>query len=132
MIHSNGVDLVEVARVERALATHGERFLARVYTPGERVYCLAKARPGPSLAARFAAKEAVMKCLGTGWSDGVGFSQIEVVRGPKGAPSLVLHGRAAEHAQALGIRRWHLSLTHTEHGALAFAIAERGEAGPAL
>ena len=132
MIHSNGVDLVEVSRVERALATHGERFLARVYTAGERAYCLAKARPGPSLAARFAAEEAVMKCLGTGWSDGVGFGQIEVVRGARGAPGLVLHGRAAEVAQGLGIRRWHLSLTHTEHGALAFAIAERGGGDAAL
>jgi holo-[acyl-carrier protein] synthase len=132
MIHSNGVDLVEVARVERALREHGERFLARVYTAGERAYCLAKARPGPSLAARFAAKEAVMKCLGTGWSDGVGFAQIEVVRDRRGAPSLVLHGRAAERARELGIRRWHLSLTHTEHGALAFAIAEGDIGRPAV
>ena len=124
MIRSNGIDLVEVARIERMLAQHGEHFLGRVYTSGERAYCMAKAVPGPSLAARFAAKEAVMKCLGTGWSDGVGFSQIEVVRDARGAPSLVLHGRALQRANELGIARWHLSLTHTTHGALAFAIAE--------
>ena len=124
MIRSNGVDLVEVARIERMLETHEERFLARVFTEGERAYCLRKARPGPSLAARFAAKEAVMKCLGTGWSGGVGFRQIEVVRAASGAPSLQLHGRALEVADELGIARWHLSLTHTEHGALAFVIAE--------
>ncbi len=124
MIIHNGVDLVEVRRIADLFARQGERFLARIYTEAERAYCLRKANPGPSLAARFAAKEAVMKCLGTGWSDGVGFAQIEVVRAPSGAPAIRLTGRAAEVAQAIGIERIHLSLTHTDDSALAFAIAE--------
>lgn len=124
MIIHNGVDLVEVRRIADLYARQGERFLARIYTEAERAYCLRKANPGPSLAARFAAKEAVMKCLGTGWSDGVGFAQIEVVRAPSGAPAIRLTGRAAEVAQAIGIERIHLSLTHTDDSALAFAIAE--------
>lgn len=124
MIVSNGIDLVEVARIADLREQHGERFLERTFTEGERAYCLSQADPGPSLAARFAAKEAVMKCLGTGWTDGVGFRQIEIVRDAKGAPSIVLTGRAQELASARGIRRWHLSLTHTDASAVAFAIAE--------
>jgi len=124
MIVSNGIDLVEVARIANSLKDHGEHFLRRVYTENERAYCLKKAKPEHSLAARFAAKEAVMKCLGTGWTDGVGFTQIEVVRGPKGAPGIALSGRAKEVALARGILRWHLSLTHTDDTAMAFAIAE--------
>ncbi|MEZ5964874.1 MAG: holo-ACP synthase [Planctomycetota bacterium] len=118
-----GVDLVELHRIERLLDAEGERFLRRVFTPAEQAYCMAKAKPVPSLAARFAAKEAVMKCLGTGWSEGVGFTQIEVTRDPKGCPEIQLAGRAAEVAQSRSIAAIRLSLSHGEATAIAFAVA---------
>ena len=83
-----GVDIVAVARIQKMLDRGKERFLARAFTPAERDYCLERGRPAESLAARFAAKEAVMKILGTGWGEGVGFSQVEVVKDPKGKPGL--------------------------------------------
>lgn len=123
MIAGIGVDTVAIARIEALWRRGGDRFLRRVYTPEEVRYCLARARPGESLAARFAAKEAVMKCLGTGWGDGVGFLQIEVLPLPAG-PAVRLHKRAAEVAQRRGIRAVHVSLTHGDHDAIAVAIAE--------
>ncbi len=119
-----GVDLIEVERIQRLWAEGGDRFLARVFTPQERAYCLARANPAESLAARFAAKEAVMKCLGTGWAAGVGFAQIDVTVDARGAPGVSLAGVAAELAAAAGIGRIHLSLTHTASAAVAFAVAE--------
>jgi holo-[acyl-carrier protein] synthase len=118
-----GVDLVELDRIERLLDAEGDRFLSRVFTAQERAYCLGKAKPVPSLAARFAAKEAVMKCLGTGWTDGVGFAQIEVTRDAAGQPGVMLTGRAAEVARARAITSFRLSLSHGEHTAIAFAVA---------
>ncbi|MBL8753851.1 MAG: holo-ACP synthase [Planctomycetes bacterium] len=112
-----------IARVARLLAD-GERFVARVFTSGEAAYCNSRASAAASFAARFAAKEAAMKALGTGWADGIGFRQIEVVRDGHGAVTLQLHDAAARRAQALGITRWHLSLTHTETTATAFVLAE--------
>lgn len=125
MIVGIGVDAVEIARIEALWQRGGERFLARVFTPAERAYCLSRHRPGESLAARFCAKEAVMKCLGTGWADGLAFRQIEVERDAAGAVRVHLHGAAAEHAARLGIARVHLSLSHTSGTATAFAVAER-------
>ena len=119
-----GVDLVEVERVARLWAEGSERFLARVFTPAERAYCLARAHPAESLAARFAAKEAVMKCLGTGWTGGVGFGQIGVTLDASGAPRVELSGEAAARAAAAGITRFHLSLSHTATAAIAFVVAE--------
>lgn len=124
MIIAIGVDTVEVARIGALHQRGGERFLARVFTPQERAYCLASGRPAAALAARFAAKEAVMKCLGTGWGQGVGFLQIEVERAVSGSPGIALHGAAAAHAARLGIRTLHLSLSHSETDAVAFAVAE--------
>ncbi len=119
-----GVDIVAVARIQKMLDREKERFLARAFTPAERDYCLERGRPAESLAARFAAKEAVMKILGTGWGEGVGFLQVEVVRDPKGNPGLELTGEAAEVAQRLGIGKLHLSLSHSNDHAVAFAVAE--------
>lgn len=118
-----GVDLVELDRIERLLDADGERFLARVFTPAEQAYCFGKAKPVPSLAARFAAKEAVMKCLGTGWTQGVGFAQIEITRDAAGQPSVQLSGRAADAAALRHISGFRLSLSHGEHAAIAFAVA---------
>lgn len=128
MIVAIGVDMAPVARFADLLARAAERTYARLCTPHEAAYCRSRAHPAQALAARFAAKEAVMKCLGTGWASGLGFAQIEVVRAASGAVALQLHGAAAERAAALGIDRWHLSLTHTEALATAFVVAER--AGP--
>lgn len=127
MIVAIGVDMAPVARFSGLLARAPERTYARLCTLHEAAYCRSRAHPAEALAARFAAKEAVLKCLGTGWTAGLGFAQIEVVRAASGAVSLQLHGAAAERATARGIDRWHLSLTHTEALATAFVVAERTE-----
>jgi len=124
MIVAVGVDSVAIARIHRLWQQGGERFLARVFTEHERDYCIGRANTAESLAARFCAKEAVMKCLGTGWGDGVGFLQIEVVRDGAGAVTLAVTGRAAAAARQRRIRTFHVSLTHTADTATAFVIAE--------
>jgi len=117
-----GVDLIEVGRIASVLARHGERFLERVFTEGERAYCRRRA---PELAARFAAKEAVAKSLATGIG-AVEWREIEVVRGPSGAPSVELHGRARAVAERLGLGRPLLSLAHTHKHAIAFVVWQGG------
>jgi holo-[acyl-carrier protein] synthase len=124
MIVAIGVDSIAIARIEGLWRRAGERFLARVFTDGEIAYCRTRHRPGESLAARFCAKEATMKCLRSGWAAGLGFQQIEVDRDAAGAVQLRLHGTASARASQLGIRRLHLSLTHTEAIATAFVVAE--------
>jgi holo-[acyl-carrier protein] synthase len=119
-----GVDSVELARIEALWQRSGERFLQRCFTAAEAEYCRRRARPAESLAARFAAKEAVFKCLGTGWGAGLGWAEIEVVRDDHGAVGLTLHGAATARGAVLGIRHWHLSLTHTATMATAFVVAE--------
>jgi holo-[acyl-carrier protein] synthase len=119
-----GIDLVDVERLERALARHGGGFEARVFTPGEIESCAGRADRVLALAARFAAKEACLKALGTGWSQGLGFREVEVVRGPGGLPQIRLHGRALERARSIGGERIHLSLTHERHLAAAFVVIE--------
>jgi len=123
-----GVDVCEIDRIERALgASHGARFRARVFTEGEQAYCEARRRARfESYAARFAAKEAVMKVLGTGWSRGVGWRDVEVVREPGAPPALRLHGRAAAIARRLGVAHWLLTITHGRSTAIAWVLAERG------
>jgi holo-[acyl-carrier protein] synthase len=121
-----GTDLVEVVRIEASLQRFGDAFLRRVFTPGEIAFCTARKNAAESLAARFAAKEAGAKALGTGISRGVGWKDLEVHRLPGQAPRLLLHGRAAELALQLGIGRTSLSLTHTRSLAQAFVIAETG------
>ena len=116
--------MIEIARIERSVARYGELFLHRVFTPGEIAYCLAKKNAAESFAARFAAKEAGAKALGTGISRGVAWRELEVTRAPGQRPELRLHGRAAEIAGKLGIRRLNLSLTHSRDMSLAVVVAE--------
>ncbi len=125
MVIGIGTDLIEVERITRSLERFGEQFLRRVYTAGEIAYCQARKKSSSeSFAARFAAKEAGAKALGTGISRGVGWQELEVTRRPGQAPQIRLHGRAAEIAAALGIQRLSLSLTHTRGLAMAVVIAE--------
>jgi holo-[acyl-carrier protein] synthase len=124
MILGTGVDIAEVPRIRESIERFGERFLRRIYTDGEIQYCEAKATRFESYAARFAAKEAGMKALGTGWSRGVRWRDIEVVR-PKGQrPTIQFHGQAAAVADKLGTKNIALSLTHTSAQALAHVILE--------
>jgi holo-[acyl-carrier protein] synthase len=113
-----GLDASEIPRIEQTLARFGTRFLTRIFTEGEAAYCLQHRNPAPSLAARFAAKEAAMKALGTGRSRGVLWRDIEVVR-HDGPPQLVFHGGAAARFAALGASRSLLTLTHAQTLALA-------------
>jgi holo-[acyl-carrier protein] synthase len=122
---TTGVDLVEISRIERALARHGDRLLARVFTQTEVLYC--RGRP-PELAARFAAKEAVSKALGVGMRmmsrDGIDWHDAEIVGDMRGKPLVRLHGRAAERADELGLTEWAVSLSHTREYAVAFVVAQ--------
>lgn len=124
MILGSGIDIVAVDRIRRLYERHGERFLRHLLTPDERLAALSLANPVPRLAGRFAAKEAVMKALGTGWTGGVNFVQIEVVNNPVGAPGVRLSGQAQQRFEALGGRRWHLSISHERDMAVAQAILE--------
>ncbi len=124
MIVGLGTDLMEIGRIESSLRRFGDRFLRRIFTEGEIRYCLAKHRPAESLAARFAAKEAGAKALGTGISHGVSWREIEVRRSPGKAPSLHWHGRAAERARTLGGDHVSLSLTHGREIASAVVVLE--------
>lgn len=121
-----GIDQVEVQRVRDAIDRHPQRFPARVYTDEEIDYCRRGAHAAQRFAARFAAKEAVMKALATGWSAGVTFRDIEVLRSEAGAPSVRLSGEAQELAQRLGVLRIHLSMTHTAEHALAMVVLSGG------
>ena len=124
MILGTGIDLVEVARIAASYEKYGEAFVNRVLLPEELSYCLAHKNPAPFLAARFAAKEAVVKAFGTGIGAELGWLDIEVRRHESGAPYVVLHGRGRELFAARGARQLHLSLTHTGHYAAATAILE--------
>lgn len=122
-----GLDLVDLDRMARLLARHGERAVARICREGEPKPLVGAARVA-HLAGLFAAKEAAMKALGTGWARGVGFRQIEVIRDASGAPSLRLHGAAAARAVALGAERSHLSITHDGRAAAAVVVLEGSRA----
>lgn len=126
MIVGSGIDLVEIARIQSAKERYGGRFLNRVYTAAEQAYCLRKRNAAESLAARFAAKEAGAKALGTGISFGVNWLEIEVVREPSGRPTLHFNGRAAEIATLLGAKHAALSITHTGSLAMASVVLEDG------
>ena len=119
----HGIDLVEVERIARMRAEHGDHFLERIFTDDERAYAMASAkRADEHLAARFAAKEAAMKALGLGLRDGLNWTDLEVARDGLGAPFLVLHAKAAERAERLGVSSWTLSLSHTDTHAVASAV----------
>jgi holo-[acyl-carrier protein] synthase len=124
MIVGTGVDITEVDRIEAAVKRFGERFLKRVFTPAEVRYCLGKPNAAERLAARFAAKEAGMKAIGTGLRGGVTWQDVEVLRMPGQRPVLAFHGKAAEFAARLGCKRTHLSLSHTADQAIAHVILE--------
>ena len=124
MVIGIGTDLMEIARIEESIRRFGDRFLHRIYTPGEIAYCKQKKQSAESFAARFAAKEAGAKALGTGISRGVSWLEMEVRRLPGERPTLHLSGRAALRASALGIRHLALSLSHSRETALAVVIAE--------
>ncbi len=124
MIVGTGIDLADVDRVRALIERHGGRFLARVLTEAERAYCERYRDPAPQVAARFAAKEAALKALGTGLDHGLSWQDVEVERAESGAPSLLLHGRAAEFARERGAERTHLSLSHDRGAAIAVVILE--------
>ena len=127
MLVGTGVDIVEIGRVIKSVERFGDRFLTRIFTPGEIAYCTAKKKTsGESFAARFAAKEAGAKALGTGISRGVSWQEIEVRRAPGQRPVLHLSGRAAERATAMGVVKVSLSITHTRELAMAFVVMEDG------
>lgn len=124
MIVGMGVDIAEVGRIRRAIEKHGEVFLRRIYTDQERAYCEQFKNKYERYAGRFAAKEAAMKALGTGWRRGVRWVDLEVVRETSGRPTLAIAGEAAKIAQQLGVKSVALSITHTETQALAQVIFE--------
>ncbi len=124
MIVGIGIDIAEVPRIAASIARFGDRFLQRIFTEGEIRYCDAKANRAERYAARFAAKEAAMKALGTGWNYGVRWRDIEVSRKPGGRPTLLFHGKAAEFAAKLKATNVALSLTHTADEAIAQVILE--------
>jgi holo-[acyl-carrier protein] synthase len=119
MLVGTGIDLVEIRRIEESIERFGERFLHRIFTEGEIAYCLRKRQSSESFAARFAAKEAGAKALGTGIQHGISWKELEVVRLPGERPTLLLHGRAAEMGLRLAVERIWLAITHA--GGLAIA-----------
>jgi holo-[acyl-carrier protein] synthase len=124
MIVGTGIDIAEVPRIRQSIERFGDRFLKRIYTAGEIRYCDSKANREERYAARFAAKEAAMKAIGTGWNHGVTWRDIEVSRMPGGRPTISFHGKAAEFAAKLGTKHVALSLTHTAEYAMAQVIIE--------
>jgi len=124
MIVGTGVDIVEVPRVAAAIERFGKRFLERIYTEAEIRYCQSRRNSAERFAARFAAKEAALKALGTGWRMGVAWKEVEVRREPGGRPTVHFSGRAAEFAAKLGMKHASLSLSHTAEQAIAQVILE--------
>jgi holo-[acyl-carrier protein] synthase len=120
-----GTDIIECERISQMMEKHGDAFLKRVFTAGEIEYCVDRKMAYQHFAGRWAAKEAVLKTLGTGWGQGVQWTDVEVIR-PAGAPSIALYGRALEVAQQLHIARVLISISHTKDYAVAFATALGG------
>ena len=124
MILAIGIDLVEVHRIEQAVGRLGRRFLVRIFTPAEVAYCDHRGARFVHYAGRFAAKEAAMKALGTGWGEGVTWREVEILPSPGGAPQVCFHGVALERYTALGAARSHLTISHTARYAVAHVILE--------
>lgn len=128
-IVGHGVDIVEVARIREMLARHEDQFLNRCFTPREQADAAgAGKRREERLAGRFAAKEATLKALGTGWRHGIAWTEIEITPDDAGAPKLALTGQARAFADSLGATEWHLSISHTETHAIASVIASSADA----
>jgi len=119
-----GTDIVDVARIEKLLRDKRDEFLARVFTPEEIAYCDEKARPAVHFAARFAAKEALMKAIGTGWAKGVGFGDIRVINNAEGKPDLQTQGETKRILDGFGPSFLWLSLSHTKEYAMAMVVIE--------
>jgi len=124
MIVGTGIDIAEVPRIEASIARFGNRFVHRIFTKAEIEYCESKANRIERYAARFAAKEAGMKAIGTGWNHGVAWRDVEVCRQPGGRPTIAFHGKAADFAAKLGAVHVALSLSHTKEYAIAQVILE--------
>ena len=124
MIVGTGIDIAEVPRIRQSIERFGNRFLQRIYTSSEIRYCDSKANRVERYAARFAAKEAAMKALGTGWRHGIRWRDCEVTRLPGGRPAIVFHGKAGEFAARLGVKNTALSISHTAELAIAQVILE--------
>lgn len=124
MILGTGIDIIEVSRIASSFDRFGERFLNRILLPNEISYCLSHRVPGPFLAARFAAKEAISKAFGTGIGSQLGWQDMEVCRRETGEPYVVLHGAGRSLFESRGAARLHLSLSHTQAYASAIAILE--------
>jgi len=126
MLVGHGIDIVEVARIQKVLDDHGRRFLDRCFTQQEQQHCAKQIkRHIEHLAGRFAAKEAVLKVLGTGWRGKIAWTDIEILPAPSGQPRITLCGECQRIAQELGITAWHISISHIETHAIASAIGDR-------
>jgi holo-[acyl-carrier protein] synthase len=119
-----GTDITECLRIANMIERHGELFISRVYTDQEIAYCSTRKAATQHYAGRWAAKEAVLKALGTGWRRGISWRDVEVVSMPSGAPVISLHAGAREVAESQGIKRVHISISHARSHAIAYAIAE--------
>ena len=126
MVLGVGIDVIQNERIRQSLEIFGTRFINRIYTEIETGYCNNCADPGIHFAARFAAKEAAFKALGTGWAAGVKWKDIEVQRLASGKPELHLYGEALAHATSLGATRFHVSLTHDQLVSCAVVLLESG------
>jgi holo-[acyl-carrier protein] synthase len=124
MIIGIGVDIVEIRRFREVLERQKQRFTQRVFTPGEQEYCRGHRDPVPHFAARFAAKEALFKALGTGWAKGVSWLDVDVHREGQEAPMIILRGEAGKACARLGAQKVHLSLSHTDESAVALVVLE--------
>ncbi|HTY61068.1 MAG TPA: holo-ACP synthase [Acidobacteriota bacterium] len=124
MIIGTGVDVVEIARIRSVLERLKDRFISRVFTPAEQKFCSEHRDPTPHYAARFAAKEALFKAIGTGWAKGVTWLDVEVLRERQEAPILALHGEAQRLSESMGVHKVHVSLSHSDQWAVAIVILE--------
>ncbi|MCB9851948.1 MAG: holo-ACP synthase [Phycisphaerales bacterium] len=121
-IIGHGIDLAETDRIEQVWRRHPDRFLERILTPAERAYCEQRKNPLPNISGRWAAKEAILKVIGTGWRGEIAWTDIEILNDKAGAPHVSLSGHTKKLADELGITRILLTITHTEHYAAASAI----------
>ena len=122
-IVAHGIDLVDCPRIEEMIKRHGERFVNRVFTANEQAYAEANKNSIEKLAGRFAAKEAILKLIGTGWRGKIAWTDIEVINNPKGQPEITLSGEVEKLADKLGIKHISVSITHTANFAIASAVA---------
>ena len=124
MIFGTGVDIIEIARIKKSMDKYSGRFETRIFTQNEIDYCRSKADPAKHFAARFAVKEAVLKCLGTGMSNGIGWKDIEVENKVTGEPHIIFYGKGKEVFEQMNLKTVHISISHDKEYAIAHAIAE--------